>query len=114
MKNYHIAAKKRADDIVFLRKIVPGGADQSYGIEVAKLAGVPDRVISRAREILAQLESQSAVPRPVSAAPAEEQLSLGDLTGSAVLDALRATSVETLTPIEALNLLYQWKQKLNG
>ena len=113
VKNYHIAAKKRADDIVFLRKIVPGGADQSYGIEVAKLAGVPDRVIARAREILTQLESQSAASRPVSAAPAEEQLTMGDLSGSAVLEELRAASVETLTPIEALNLLYRWKQKLN-
>ena len=113
VKNYHIAAKKRADDIVFLRKIVPGGADQSYGIEVAKLAGVPDRVIARAREILTQLESQSAASRPVSAAPAEEQLTMGDLSGSAVLEELRAASVETLTPLEALNLLYRWKQKLN-
>ena len=66
----------------------------------------------RAREILTQLESQSAASRPVSAAPAEEQLTMGDLTGSAVLDELRNTAVETLTPIEAMNLLYQLKQKL--
>ena len=114
VKNYHIAAKKRADDIVFLRKIVPGGADQSYGIEVAKLAGVPQRVIERAREILTELEAQggarSAAPR--TDGEGDGQLSLGDLSGAAVLEELRAASVETLTPIEALNLLYRWKQRL--
>lgn len=67
VRNYNIAAKKRADDIIFLRKIVRGGADQSYGIEVAKLAGVPPRVISRARKILEELEQEGAFrPRPGS------------------------------------------------
>ena len=113
VRNYHISVKKRRDDIVFLRKIVPGGADQSYGIEVAKLAGVPERVISRARDILAQLEAEGrAAPSGQRPATAEDQLSLGDMAGSEVLDTLRATAVETLTPIEALNLLYQLKQKL--
>lgn len=114
VKNYHIAAKKRADGVIFLRKIIPGGADQSYGIEVAKLAGVPTRVIERARAILADLEAK--VPRgPVSVgAPkeAEAQLSLGDVAEQEVLATLRATPVETLSMIEALNLLYQLKQKL--
>ena len=113
VKNYHIAAKKRADDIVFLRKIVPGGADQSYGIEVARLAGVPERVIRRAREVLDELEAQGrAAPAVASAAGEKDQLSLGDMAGSAVLDTLRNTAVETLTPIEAMNLLYQLKQQL--
>ena len=111
--NFHIAVKKRKDDIVFLRKIVPGGADQSYGIEVAKLAGVPNPVISRAREILAQLESQGgAAPVGSVSHPPQEQMTLGDLAGGEVLDILRSTAVDTLTPIEALNLLYQLKQKL--
>lgn len=57
VKNYNIAAKKKKGDVIFLRKIVRGGADQSYGIEVAKLAGVPDRVVRRAREILEELEN---------------------------------------------------------
>ena len=93
VRNYHIAVKKRKDDIVFLRKIVPGGAYQSYGIEVAKLAGVPDRVISRARDILAQLEAEGrTAPSGQRPAPAEDQLSLGDMAGSEVLDALRATA----------------------
>ena len=112
VKNYHIAAKKRADDIVFLRKIVPGGADQSYGIEVAKLAGVPDKVIRRARDILTELEQQGSVTHAAPVSDGRDQLSLVDLAGSAVLDTLRNTAVETLTPIEAMNLLYQLKQQL--
>ena len=114
VRNYHIAAKKRGDGIVFLRKIVPGGADQSYGVEVARLAGVPGRVVDRAREILDELEAQGG-PAAASAPKGAEddaQVSLGDMAGAAVLDKLRATSVETLTPIEAMNLLYELKQKL--
>ena len=113
VKNYNIAAKKRKGDIVFLRKIVPGGADESYGVEVAKLAGVPDRVIQRAREILEELESGGpSAGDGAPAAPAEGQLSLGDLGAAAVAEALRKVSVETLTPIEAMNLLYELKKKL--
>ena len=112
VKNYHIAAKKRADDIVFLRKIVSGGADQSYGIEVAKLAGVPDKVIRRAKDILGELEHQGGITRSSVVHNENDQLSMGDLAGSAVLDTLRNTAVETLTPIEAMNLLYRLKQQL--
>ena len=112
VKNYHIAAKKRADDIVFLRKIVPGGADQSYGIEVAKLAGVPDKVIKRAKAILSELEEQGGITHTTAQSADTDQLSLGDLAGAAVLETLRSTAVETLTPIEAMNLLYQLKQQL--
>ena len=116
VKNYNIAAKKRGGDVIFLRKIVPGGADRSYGVEVAKLAGVPDRVIRRAREILKELESGGA---PVGAAdlggPLEddEQVSLMDLGGETVLKKLRMTDVNILTPIQALNLLAELKQDLN-
>ena len=113
VRNYHISAKKRGDGIVFLRKIVPGGADQSYGVEVAKLAGVPNRVVDRAREILTELEAQErAAPAPTPKAEEDGQVSLGDVAGAAVLEQLRATSVETLTPIEALNLLYRLKTQL--
>jgi len=114
VKNYHIAAKKRKDDVVFLRKIVPGGADQSYGVEVAGLAGVPKRVVDRARTILADLEAGHRAAPAANAAPAprEDQLTLGDMAGAEVLNQLRETAVETLTPLEALNLLYQLKQKL--
>lgn len=112
VKNYHIAAKKRGDGIVFLRKIVPGGADQSYGVEVAKLAGVPARVVDRAREILTELEAQGRTAPPSPGPEAGAQVSLGDMAGAEVLAALRAASVETLTPIEAMNLLYTLKTRL--
>ena len=114
VENYHISAKKRGDGIVFLRKIVPGGADQSYGVEVAKLAGVPGRVVERAREILDELERQggaASVPRRALERE-DDQVSRGDVAGAAVLDELRRAAVDTLTPIEALNLLYQLKQRL--
>ena len=109
VKNYNIAAKKRKDDIIFLRRIVRGGADQSYGIEVAKLAGVPDRVIRRAREILDELEGERALPE-LRRPPEEEQVSMGDLGSAQVAQRLRAVDVNTLTPIEAMNLLYELKQ----
>ena len=113
VKNYNIAAKKRKDDVIFLRKIVRGGADQSYGIEVAKLAGVPERVIRRAHEILRELEQdKGATAAP--AVPAQGQVSLGDLGGETVLRKLRMTDVNILSPIEALNLLAELKQDLNG
>ncbi|MBQ3135399.1 MAG: DNA mismatch repair protein MutS [Oscillospiraceae bacterium] len=114
VKNYNIAAKKRKDDVIFLRKIVRGGADQSYGVEVAKLAGVPDRVIKRAREILDELEQQGGGSAPAPQAAGESQLSLGDMGGQTVLAKLRMTDVNILSPIEALNLLAELKQDLNG
>ena len=115
VKNYNIAAKKRGSDVIFLRKIVRGGADQSYGVEVARLAGVPDRVVRRAREILEELEAGNT---PVNggqpqASPAD-QVSLTDLGGETVLKKLRMTDVNILSPIEALNLLAELKQDLNG
>lgn len=112
MKNYNIAAKKRRDDIIFLRKIVRGGADQSYGIEVAKLAGVPDRVIQRAREILRELESDTGPQPPPAAAQAGDQVSLLDMGAAEIARRLRLTDVNTLTPIEAMNLLFELKQSL--
>ena len=112
VKNYNIAIKSRGDDIVFLRKIVPGGADRSYGIEVAKLAGLPDTVVKKARTILKELESQSGRTPPLLAAPREEQVSMAALGEAEVIDRLRRTQPDTLTPIEAMGLLYELKQKL--
>ena len=112
VKNYNIAAKKRRDDIIFLRKIVRGGADQSYGIEVAKLAGVPDRVIQRAREILRELESDAGPQPPPAAAQVGDQVSLLDMGAAEIARRLRLTDVNTLTPIEAMNLLFELKQSL--
>ena len=117
VKNYNIAAKKRGGDVIFLRKIVRGGADQSYGVEVAKLAGVPDRVVRRAWEILEELESGNG-PMPTNGgrpqAARADQISLTDMGGEAVLKKLRMTDVNILSPIEALNLLAELKQDLNG
>ena len=112
VKNYNIAAKKKGDDILFLRKIVPGGADESYGIEVAKLAGIPGRVIDRAREILGELESGSGSDAEQTAPGSGDQMGFADLGAVQVAEELRRTAVETLTPIEAMNLLYQLKQRL--
>jgi len=111
VKNYNIAAKKRKGEVIFLRKIVRGGADQSYGVEVAKLAGVPGRVVERAREILEELESQSGA-QPLSSAPVEGQVSLGDLGEEVVARKLRMTDMNTLSPIEALNFLAELKEDL--
>ena len=113
VKNYNIAVKKRGDQMIFLRKIVPGATDDSYGIEVAKLAGIPNTVISRAREILKELEDQksSAAPVAVLEEP-EDQISMLDLRSQQVCSALEAITVETLTPIEAMNELYKLKKML--
>ena len=114
VKNYNIAVKKRGDQMIFLRKIVPGATDDSYGIEVAKLAGIPNVVINRAREILAELEAEGGAP--VSAAAPkepEDQVSMLDLTGQQVIAALSSITVETLTPIEAMNELYKLKKLLD-
>ena len=117
VKNYNIAAKKKKDEIIFLRKIVPGGADQSYGIEVAKLAGVPETVIRRARAILEELEGGESPAMPASRRreePEEEQgqVSLLDLGAVECAQKLRGLDLNTLTPIEAMNLLYELKGML--
>ena len=108
--NFNIAVKARGDEIIFLRKILPGGADRSYGIEVAKLAGIPEKVLRRARAILRELESQSDHPR--RAAPQEDQLTLGSSKETEVLDTLRRSHPDALTPLEAMQLLYELKKKL--
>ena len=116
--NCSVAAKKRGEDVTFLRKIVPGPADDSYGIEVARLAGVPTEITRRARTILDELEGKERhTGRPSKkAAPAVEEgpvsLSFADAAADQVKDALRKTDINTLTPIEALNLIYEWKKLL--
>ena len=109
--NYNIAVRTRGEEIIFLRKILPGGADRSYGIEVAKLAGLPEKVLQRARQVLEELEAAGGVP---CAAPRREaeQVSLGSMGEGEVLEALRRCQPDTLTPIEAMSLLYELKQKL--
>ena len=114
VKNYNIAVKKRGDDITFLRRIVPGGADDSYGIEVAKLAGVPNSIINRAKEVLKELESGKGETRQSQPAqpPGDEQLSLIGAAQSPVIERLQKADLNTLTPIEAMNLLYELKDMI--
>ncbi len=110
VKNYNISIKKRGDELIFLRKIVPGGADRSYGVEVATLAGLPKEVVSRAKAILAELEKGKGYE--VAPRREEDQISMSAIGEAEALDALRRAQVETLTPIEAMQLLYELKQKL--
>ena len=112
VKNYNIAVKKRGDEITFLRRIVPGGADESYGVEVAKLAGLPDSIIERAKEILREL-NEHAPAENVQKQPVEEpglQLSLMPAADTMIEKKLRGLDVNTLTPIEAMNILYELKR----
>ena len=96
VKNFSVAVKRRGDDIKFLRKIVPGGVDQSYGIEVAKLAGLPPRVITRAKELLKQMERESAL-HTNTATEDDGQLNFENLSRSIALDRLRKTNIDEMT-----------------
>ena len=112
VKNYNIAVKKRGDKMIFLRKIIPGATDDSYGIEVAKLAGLPASVVTRARQILEELEAEGRAPVKVHNKQQDDQVSMMDLTGQQICAALEGINVETLTPIEAMNELYKLKKML--
>ena len=113
IKNYNIVVKKRGDDIIFIKKIVRGGANDSYGIEVAKLAGLPEEVIRRAKAVLREIESRQPAREPVCAPPEEEtpQLSLDAAARQEILRRLREAAPDTMSPIEALTLLYQLHQQ---
>jgi len=113
VKNYNIAVKKRGEQMIFLRKIVPGATDDSFGIEVAKLAGIPNAVIARAREILTELETEGGKPLSYAAPAMDDQISMMDLGAQQIKAALENLTVETLTPIEAMNELYKLKKMLN-
>ena len=131
VNNYCIAVKEQGDDIVFLRKIVKGGADKSYGIQVAKLAGVPDIVINRAKEIVEQLTDNDIIEKvqsiSINSAPATKsktkpldevdlsQMSLFDtVKDEDVIQELMNIEISTLTPLDALNTLYQLQNKLKN
>ncbi len=123
VKNYNISVKKRGSTITFLRRIVRGPADGSYGIEVAKLAGVPAGVVNRAREILLELESEDrklrAGARPDFEKNDEQeemplQISLQSERDDEIIDELKNIDADTLTPLEALTTLYKLAQKAKG
>jgi DNA mismatch repair protein MutS len=118
VKNYHVAVKETASGIVFLRKVEPGPADRSYGIEVAKLAGLPDEVVHRAREVLAEHESaESRLSAQIAGDNSNSEARRAQLTiftplSQPVLERLRELDLDRLTPLEALNLLAQLKEQV--
>ena len=131
VNNYCIAVKEKGDDIVFLRKIIKGGADKSYGIQVAKLTGVPDMVIDRAKEIVEQLSDNDIIEKVQSIVVDNradkkvirkrydevdlEQISLFDtVSDEDVLKELQEINITTLTPLDALNTLYRLQNKLKN
>jgi len=115
VKNYHVSVKETGGGIAFLRKVEPGAADRSYGIEVAKLAGLPNEVVVRARDVLAEHESaQREVTGHLSpgATPAPTQLTIFTPISQPVLEKLRELDLNRLTPLEALNLLAELKKEI--
>ena len=114
VKNYRVAVKKRGDDITFLRKIVRGGTDDSYGIEVAALAGVPGEVISRAKKILQKIEDgdiQGAQRNEKTEEEFTNQIGFADTSALEICNELKEMDVTTFTPIEAMNALYKLSEK---
>jgi DNA mismatch repair protein MutS len=118
VKNYCVAVKERGTQVAFLRRIVPGAADKSYGIHVARLAGLPKSVTKRAEDILAELESEAAtaVPATENAKQAAKQASasmdmMGSLFSNSLSDKLLALDVMTMTPLEAMNELYKLQEQ---
>ena len=110
VKNYNIAVKKRGDDITFLRRIVRGGADDSYGIEVAKLGGIPEEVIKRAKQILKKTEEEGLVTYKTAPDP-DIQLPIEMQGAQDMLNELKLLDVNTLTPIEAMQILFDFVNK---
>ena len=115
VKNYSIAVKKRGDDITFLRRIVSGCADGSYGIEVAKLAGVPSSVVERAKIVLKELEGEGlkVTVRVESEPQYDMQMSFGSTNANDIVEKLKKIDVNTLTPIEAMSVLYELAKQAN-
>lgn len=109
IKNYCTAVKKRGDDIIFLRKVIPGGADKSYGVEVAKLAGISEKIIDRAKKYLKDMESSAPERPPAPAKIAEQgaQIGLSTMAGSEIVDEMKKIDANVLSPIEALSKLYE-------
>lgn len=117
VKNYHIAVRKHGDDITFLRKIVSGGTDDSFGIEVAALAGVPKKVIKQAKKVLEMIETGDKSKIEIKRSEREEetnQVSFLDGAAGLIAQELREIDVTTLSPIEAMNKLYELSEKAKG
>ena len=109
VRNYNVAVSEADGTVVFLHKIIPGAADRSYGIHVAQMAGLPASVITRANEILKQLQQSSGTTLPAASAT-QDQLRLFP-ENNPMIESFKKLDLETLSPIQALNLLYEWKRK---
>jgi DNA mismatch repair protein MutS len=115
VKNFHVSVKETGGGIVFLRRVEPGAADRSYGIEVAKLAGLPNEVVLRAREVLAEhelAERQATAHLSPGATPPPTQLTIFTPLSQPVLEKLREVDLNRITPLEALNLLAELKKEI--
>ena len=113
--NYNIAAKKRGDNITFLRKIVRGSTDDSYGIEVAKLAGIPNEVIKRAKEVLASVENTAkalSTSEKKDVIEDDTLITLDELVNEQVIEELKAVDINTLSPYEAMSFLFTLQKRL--
>ena len=119
VRNLHVGVREVGDEIVFLRRLEPGGSDRSYGIEVARLAGLPDSIIRRARELLAELELRHGATGPGLGASrrgtgSEDQLTIFEGIDHPIVAELREIDPDGLTPIEALNLIHRWADEEGG
>jgi len=118
VRNYHVSVKESGSNIIFLRKVEPGSADKSYGVEVARLAGLPPSVIERAREILARHEqsehtlSERLTTRGSDSTPGSVQLTIFTPLNGEVLRALEQADLDNMKPLEALNLLAELKKQI--
>ena len=113
VKNFRVAVEEFGDDIVWTHRVLPGGADRSYGIHVARMAGVPAPVLVRAQEILGDLE-ETKPPQAIPISTQKLQMTLFEAERPPVLDELEKLNVNVLTPLEALKLLDDWKKKFGG
>ena len=115
VRNYRVAVREEADRIIWLHRIMPGGTDRSYGIQVARLAGLPEEVVARAQEVLRELEEDehgTAVSPRRSPAPAQvRQLTLFEAAPSPVVEKLKKMDISTMTPVEALTVLWQLQKE---
>jgi len=111
--NYRVSVKEVGDDIIWTHKVLEGGTDRSYGIHVARMAGLPGRVLGRAGEILSELESGTPAPKAPTARKQSLQLSLFEAPEPEVVSRLRELDVNQITPVEAIQILSDWKKRLN-
>lgn len=118
VKNYSIKVQESQEGVIFLRKIIPGGADQSYGIEVAKLAGFPQEVIVRAREILSVLEQDESGFKNIKQSSTKDiemdSVNLFNYQDKQIIDELKQMPIEEMTPMEVMNYIFNLKKKLTG